>query len=413
MKSFTAFILLFLITIVSFAQVQFEKGYIITKDNKRINCLIKNLSWKDNPVEFTYKLEKSDSPKKGDIHSIKEFGIDHYSKYVNANVRIDPSNKPGPGLINKLDPVWTRDTLFLKVLQEGKANLYGYNKGKVVRFFYSADDSIIQPLIYKEIHEGSTIIKNNDFRQQLWDKLKIPGSSFEALKTVEYTERDLKNYFRNYNGKFDKPITEIIPPAKKKLINLKVTPGITYTSGSFSYFTGKIINNEKEKASIDFDSKPGIRLGLEAELALPLHQYRWGILFEPNFQSFSSDGDNGAETASISYKSVELPIGLRYYMPLNSNSRVFVNGFFVSGAAMNLGSEIDYTYTPQGIKLNRTAKIETAANWAFGAGLDHKKLSIEARYSTNRDLLKNDNFIFSDVNRISLVIGYKFMSKKL
>lgn len=408
MRSFTAFMLLFLITTVSFAQVQFEKGYIITKDNKRINCLIKNLSWKDNPVEFTYKLEKSDSPKKGDIRSIKEFGIDHYSKYVNANVRIDPSNKPGPGLINKLDPVWTRDTLFLKVLQEGEANLYGYNNGKVVRFFYSAGDSIINPLIYKEIHEGSTIIKNNDFRQQLWDKLKIQGSTFEALKTVEYTESDLKKYFKTYNGNFDKPITEIIPPAKKKLINLKVTPGINYSSGSFSYMRSNGTNLE-----LTFDSKPGIRLGLEAELALPLHQYRWGILFEPVFQSYNSDAVEGTETASISYKSVEFPIGLRYYMPLGNNSRVYVNGFFVSGAAMNLDSEIDYTYTPQGIQLKRTAKIETASNWALGAGLDHKKFSIEARYSTQRNILKNDNFLFSDVNRISLVLGYKFMSKKL
>ncbi|HET6557761.1 MAG TPA: outer membrane beta-barrel protein [Prolixibacteraceae bacterium] len=408
MRSFTAFMLLFLMTTISFAQVQFEKGYIITKDNKRINCLIKNMSWKDNPVEFTYKLEKSDRPKKGDINSIKEFGIDNHSKYVNANVRIDPSNKPGPGLKNKLDPVWTRDTLFLKVLLEGEASLYGYNKGKVVRYFYSAADSVINPLIYKEIHEGNTIIKNNDFRQQLWDKLKIPGSSFESLKTVEYTERDLKNYFKTYNGKFNKPVTEIIPPAKKKLINLKVTPGLTFSSGSFSY-----IKSDGTKADLTFDSKPGIRLGLEAELALPLHQYRWGILFEPNFQSYNSDAVDGTETASISYKSVELPVGLRYYMPLGNNSRVYVNGFFVSGAAMNLDSEIEYTHTPSDVQFHRTAKIETASNWAFGAGLDHRKFSVEARYSTNRNILKNDNFLFSDVNRISLVLGYKFMSKKL
>lgn len=400
--------LLFLITTVSFAQVQFEKGYILTKDNKRINCLIRNMSWKDNPVEFTYKLEKSGSPEKGDIHSIQEFGIDNQSKYVNAKVRIDPSNKPGPGLINKLDPVWTRDTLFLKVLLEGEASLYGYNKGKVVRFFFSAGDSVIHPLIYKEVHEGNTIIKNNDFRQQLWDKLKIPRSSFETLKTVEYTEKDLKNYFKAYNGNFDKPVSEIIPPAKKKVINLKVTPGVTYSSGSFSY-----IKSDGKKADLTFDSKPGIRLGVEAELALPLHQYRWGILFEPNFQSYNSDTDNDTETASLSYKSVELPIGLRYYMPLSNNARVYVNGFFVTGAAMNLDSKIDYQFATQAGNLSREAKIETSSNWAVGAGLDFKKLSIEARYSTNRNILKNNNFVFSDVNRISLVLGYRFMSKKL
>ena len=39
----------------SYSQIIFENGYFIDESNNRIECLIKNIDWKNNPTEFEYK----------------------------------------------------------------------------------------------------------------------------------------------------------------------------------------------------------------------------------------------------------------------------------------------------------------------------------------------------------------------
>jgi hypothetical protein len=404
MKSLTAFLILCFIATISFGQIQYEKGYIIDKNNKRTECYIKNMDWKDNPATITYKLSLSGSPIKGDVTTIKEFAIGNTFKYVGANVKVDLLNKPTVGTQSELDPVWTRANLFLKVLLEGKAKLYGYKKDKVERYFYSLNDSLINPLTYKQIHKASTIIRNNDFRQQLWDKLRLPNTTWEVTKTVNYTENELKNYFKTYNGKFEVPITETKPVAKKLYFNLKLTPGVNLSS------TKMTVVERDGKPELTFDSKPGLRLGLEAELNIPFDHYRWGILLEPTFQTYKSEAAFAQKPTTITYNTVEFPFGLRYYVYLSNNSRVFLDGLYVPGVAMNMGSKIEYYSIDQS---DRKMDNETASNMAFGVGFQHQKFSVEARYFTTKDILNNHDFEFADYNRFAVILGYKFMSKNL
>lgn len=404
MRSITTYLILFFMASITYGQIQYEKGYIIDKNNKRVECFIKNMDWKDNPTEVTYKLNPSGSPIKGDPTTIKEFAIGNTFKYVGTNVKVDLLNKPTVGTPSELDPVWTRADLFLKVLLEGKANLYGYKNGKVERFFYSLSDTLITPLTYKQIHKASTIIKNNDFRQQLWDKVRLPKTTWEVTKTVNYTEQELKNYFKTYNGNFEVPIVETKPVAKKLYINLRLTPGVNFSS------TELTVVERDDRPTLTFDSKVGVRLGVEAELNIPFDHYRWGILFEPTFQSYKSEAAFAAKPSAISYSTVEFPIGLRYYVYLSDQSKVFINGVYVPGAALNMGSKIEFYSIDQS---DREMDIETASNLAIGAGYQHQKFSIEARYFTKKDILNNHNFEFADYNRFAIILGYKFMSKNL
>lgn len=405
MRSITTFLILFFVATITYGQIQFEKGYIIDKDNKRVECYIKNMDWKDNPTEITYKLTPSSSPVKGDATTIKEFAIDNTFKYVGANVKVDLLDKPTVGTQSELDPVWTRENLFLKVLLEGKADLYGFQKGKVQRYFYSLSDTIINPLIYKQIHKASTIIKNNDFRQQLWDKVRLPKTTWEITKTVNYTERELKNYFKTYNGNFEEPIVEIKPVAKKLYFNLKLTPGVNFSSADLN------VIERDNRPELTFDSKLGLRLGVEAELNIPFDHYRWGILFEPTFQSYKSEAAYAEKPTTISYNTVEFPIGLRYYVYVSDQSKIFINGFYVPRAAINMNSTIDYFSLEQSDR--EGLEIETSSNVALGAGFQYQKFSVEARYFTSKDILNNHNFEFSDYNRFAIILGYRFMNKNL
>jgi len=199
MKSFALLFIISFVTIVSFGQVQFEKGYFLDKNNQKVECFIKNVGWTTNPSEINYKLELSGKVEKGNLSTIKEFGIYDNCKFVNASVKIDRSTKATPGK-DQFAPVWKVENLFLQVILEGKADLYCFADRKVTRFFYSVDNGTITPLIYKEITNGLTVLKNTDFRQQLWDKIRVPKATFELIKSVNYTTADLKKYFETYNG---------------------------------------------------------------------------------------------------------------------------------------------------------------------------------------------------------------------
>ncbi len=82
---------LFIIFIITFSfksysQITFEKGYFINNNNKKIDCLIKNNDWKNNPIEFNYKLLNDKNIQIASINSIKEFGIYNYSKFIEVKL---------------------------------------------------------------------------------------------------------------------------------------------------------------------------------------------------------------------------------------------------------------------------------------------------------------------------------------
>ena len=55
--------ILFLIIGISFSidcnsQISYVKGYYINDSNQKINCLIRNVDWRNNPKEFEYKISE-------------------------------------------------------------------------------------------------------------------------------------------------------------------------------------------------------------------------------------------------------------------------------------------------------------------------------------------------------------------
>jgi hypothetical protein len=95
---------------------------------------------------------------------------------------------------------------------------------------------------------------------------------------------------------------------------------------------------------------------------------------------------------------------------MNDNTRLFLNGFLISSLALNLNSKIEYN-NPE--TSPRSTKISNSGNVAVGGGFEHKRFSLEARYYTKKDILKNNNDESSDYNRFSIILGYKFVKTKL
>lgn len=107
MKTNFLFIFFFLFLVIkAYSQIEFEKGYFINLENERIECLIKNKDWKNNPIEFEYKLSETGNYKKEGVTTVKEFGIDNISKYIGREVQIDRSSENIQALSSTREPEW-------------------------------------------------------------------------------------------------------------------------------------------------------------------------------------------------------------------------------------------------------------------------------------------------------------------
>jgi hypothetical protein len=408
MKTTLLLTALFLISIHSFSQINFEKGYFVNNDNQRIECLIKNNDWKNNPTEFEYKLTTTSDVERGTLSTVKEFGINGFSRYVKADTKIDISPSAIEHLSKDRNPEWLQQTLFLKVLVEGKAMLYYYEKSGLIRFFYSKPDStMIDQLIYKEYYDTTKpyyvvnceYTENKKFHDQLWTNVRCANTTTNVIEQLNYRKSDLIKYFIKFNDCYH--ITPVVygKKAGKDSFHLKLCPGVTYSQISVS-------NTVDKKYNGTFKSQFNPRIGLEAELTLPFNMHKWNIIFEPTYQYYNSEMTLSTMIETINYKSIEFPIGIRYYFFLNQELKLFANAMFIPTYSFDLNSTFVYKSTTSSI-LPITYKLNSSQCYALGGGIGYKKFSAEMRYYTHIDLFNNLASWYSEYNRFSIILGFK------
>lgn len=387
MKANIITLVLILIALCSNAQITYEKGYFIDNQNNRVECLIKNNDWKNNPKEFEYKLTEHANSETGSFRTVKEFGVYGYSKFVKADTKIDLSSMTAASLSKDRNPEWSQELIFLKVLVEGKATLYYFERDGLIRFFYSLSDSAAKQLIYKEfVSDNGKVSGNITFRGQLWNDLKCATTKMSDVESINYRKNELEKYFRKYNECNGSLSQDYNRKEKKNLFHLKIAPGINYAS------TKELLSGT---TYIDFGKKITYSLGLEAELVLPFNKNKWSLIFEPTYQYFKSETERNLHTVSMDYKSMECQIGLRHYFFLNQYLKLFVNAEYLPMFRLKFNSIID------------TKGVDAVSSMAFGGGFGYKKLSVEFRWYSNQDLLASHSSMSTDYQRIGAIFGFK------
>ena len=396
-------LLFFLATILSFncySQISFEKGYYIGDDNQKIEQ-VATISANN---EFEYKLSGNSESKKVTIKSIKEFGVDNSSKYVRSTVNIDRSSESVNNLSDDKNPIFQEEEVFLKVLVDGKATLYEYVDGNLKRYFYIKENSNVEQLIYKKYRTPENYIgENNKFRQQLWIDLNCPNFKMSKIENVEYTRNDLVRFFIEYSECHNDEIINFQLQQKRDLFNMTIRPRINSSSLT-------IQSSTSDSRDTDFGNKVGVGFGLEAEFVLPFNKNKWAIAIEPTYQSFKSEKrsnvnnvSGGVLIANVDYSSIEFPVGLRHYLFLSNNSKVFINASYIFDLSSK--SSIEFTRN-DGSNLD-SIEIETRSNLAIGIGYkQNDRYSLEVRYQTNREILRNYLFWNSEYKTLSIVFGY-------
>lgn len=406
MKKNAALLLIILaFGINGYSQIIFEKGYFINNSNQKIDCLIKNNDWKNNPETFEYKLSENSEPAIADVKSAKEFGIYSISKYIRSTVKIDKSKENLDDLSYDKEPTYVEEVLFLKVLVEGKSNLYYYVNGNLQRFYYNTDSSAIEPLVYKKYLVSENVVEeNNQFKRQLWADLKCPTIGINKVENLHYKKNSILNFFMEYNKCSNSNFTRYDGKVKKDLVNLTLR---AHLNNSSAYIRNTAYTRN---STADFGSKSTLGFGIEAEYIFPFNKNKWSIFVEPTYQNFKAEiitDDFFVATkkliSNINYSSIEVPLGIRHYLFLNKNSKLFINASYVFDFNLKSSIEIrrdDNTYY-------NSLLVSTLNNTSFGIGYKFKdKYSIETRYQTSRTLLSDYLFWDSSYTTASLIFGY-------
>jgi hypothetical protein len=403
-------ILIFLITFLSincYSQIIFEKGYFINDKNERIDCLIKNMEWKNNPIKFKYKLLENSDIKTASIHNVKEFGIDSTEKYLRAKVKIDRSGSNISQMSSNRNPIFEEEQLFLKVLVEGDASLYQYKEKNLIRYFFKILDSDIKQLVHKFfLFDNDEVNENNLFRQQLFLNLKSKDISKDEIENIEYKKDELVEIFVKYNESKNAGYFNFEKKQKKSIFHLNINPGLNYSNLTLQDFINETIYD-------NFDNELTYSLGIEAEFILPFHKNKWAIILQPTYQFYRTEKlcevehfeDNYKEKVKIDYNSIELPIGIRHYFHLNNHSKIFLNTTFIYDFNINSSILIDPTLK---FYSEKELKIDPVPNFAIGLGYNYnEKLSLELRYQTKQQLLNKIRDWSAYYNTMSLILGYK------
>ena len=396
------------IIINSYSQINFEKGYCISNEGQKTECLIRNMDWNINPTDFDYKLSENAEVQKNNLLKTKEFGIDNVSKFLRFTIKMDRSSELTQLISKEKNPIFKEETLFLRVLVEGKATLYSYKEVNLYRYFFNIDNSNVEQLVHKSYLFGKSAFElsndsytglevNNSFRQQIFNNLKHEGISLKEIENLHYSENDLKKLFIKYNNYFNPEIKQFNENIKRDYFNLNARIGITNATFSIKQVTPGF----GEHWDVDLMDQGNNRFGAEFEFLLPYNKNKWALLFEPSYGFFKAEKKVKTRTTSVNYKSLDLNFGIRHYLFLSSSIKLFANTLYNFSFSKNsqisnkLGNNISY-YN----------ELSPSGNLVVGFGVNLKsKFSLEFRYGFKRSVWDYVSYE-SNYSSTSLIIGY-------
>lgn len=427
MNKLILFAFLSFLSFSAYAQVTFDKGYLINNEGKRVDVLIRNSDKLSNLNQFVYKLSENGETHLGTIDSVQEFEIfNTVHKYQRTTVNIDRSSENLRDISDSREPLFKQETLFLKVLVEGKASLYAYQEQNGFgRFFYKVDSTSIEQLVYKKyMVDGTKFSENNAYRQQLYTSIKCQDFTPEQFNKLDYHQKELAKLFVKYNECAGASYTNFSQRRQKKefLLSYKVKAGANYTSLRMEqrvtdFYTSlqkeQGVNLSYQGPSYSYVTELGPevlpQLGFEAELVLPFNKNQWSLFTEPSFQyykkTYETKAFNRDAILKVNYSHFMLPLGARRYFYLKSGSALFLNVAFSLNYLPNAPNAIEIN------KINTNIGFDHKSfnsSWVAGAGYTYKnKYSVEARYQSNKNMIDGRYLRNTLINPFAVVLGYK------
>ncbi|QQQ28017.1 porin family protein [Chryseobacterium indoltheticum] len=394
------------------AQIKFEKGYIITQNSEKKDVLIKNIEWMNSPEEFIYKIDENSPEQNGNISNTKEFGVYGYSIFINYSGSIDISPTKLSFLSSSKEPELKQVQVFLKQLVSGDKKLYSYRSKNILNYFYSDGNSSNSPklLIYKKYHpkgDNMLVATNEDYKNQLNSLFSESDATRKKIAFARYNDQDLIKVFDGSNQPIPTASEQKNRQSKQGKFNLNIRPGYNF------YPDVKIVNfmgNQQLPSTSNF------RIGIEAEVLLPFNKNKWSLIFEPNYSVYTSKNTK-ITSKNINYNHyidfnkyafIDIPVGVRHYMYINEKSRFFVNTQINLIRIKSTNTKtIDIKDGDYSILTASFANSKPLSSLMFGTGFNYNnKYTLELRYNTSSEMLKNEDKRSASLQYFSVILGY-------
>ena len=390
------------IGLISTAQMKFVEGYIVNNNHQKTDCLIRNFGNAESSLKYEYQLKADKKIEKIELSKIEEFGVENEMKFVRELIKIDVAPKRITRLKDTVNRTkWEEGHGYLRILVEGKlASLYVYYDQGENLFYYKVGNSKIEPLIYKEysLEMSPGIVEQTLTNKAYIGQLQqnMPCRDADEVKKVSYTKKDLVKYFINYH------ICKGVEHNDFKSTQTK--------KGSFRFKLGTNLNwikmgaeNNSDHLRIVFPEKSIQGFGAEAEYLLAFNNYKWSLFAESNYYSYQTDYSDNALNSDhdgyvVDYKTIEFPLGITYYLNINSNHRFFVRGAFVPH--LILSSSYILFHSPYQYKFAPSSRM------MFSVGYNYRRLAMEYRYYTTQDITQNLYKMGSDLSQSSLRLSF-------
>lgn len=214
MKSCLVAVLIVLASTSTMAQHKFTKGYFVTMGGERTEAeiMLKSMDRRDCPKGFEYRASASAQPVEADLTQIKELGLSDGSIFRQFTVNMDRSSDNVNRLNTERNPVFNSETLFLRLLVDGKAMLYVYDEGNLHRFFFSIDGVPLEQLVYKRynvpppeapvplgVNSPREVGTNENYKQQILNALQCKDIVMKEIERLNYKQKPLTKIFVTFN----------------------------------------------------------------------------------------------------------------------------------------------------------------------------------------------------------------------
>lgn len=141
-------------------------------------------------------------------------------------------------------------------------------------------------------------------------------------------------------------------------------------------------NNKFDFLDVDYNWKPSFSFATELEYMMPFNKNKWSVYSQLAYQSYYNESQNEHLSPSsiyyatiADYQSIELNLGLRYYMYLTEKSNISLN------------TNATLLDVPINSKIN-SEEVNSAINFYFGLSyLNGNKYGAAIGLSTNRPVL--------------------------
>lgn len=314
--------------LLSNAQSNFQKGYLITNTKDTINGFVDYKERALNPVSFVFKQDLNGEKETYTLKNCAGFGLDDMVSYERCVVDVSLSSSDMFKAVEKIDTTIRRDTVFLQVLQKGEhITLFSYADAIKKRFYVLDKEELVPIELIRQFYRrdnNSTIVSINiQYARQLQELLRKYSKNAPAedrkFANLRFTQPELLKAADLINGQ-----KNIKSPNK----SLRWFAGVSLDLASTKF------SGVHELATPNVTSKkilsPLVNVGMDVFANSNIRKLLFRTELSFNKSRSEVSGDDGFNSFDI--VSATLSSGVLYHVYNADNFKVFLN----VGAAINL-----------------------------------------------------------------------------